>query len=165
MFKFRTTVLRLLVLYFIWWILTAADSGGTWFGLAVSLLVAVVSMRLFPPSPYRLRLSGILAFGGYFMAQSVLAGLDVARRLINPRLPMHPGMVTVTTALPEQGPRWLLANTLSLMPGTLTVTIHDNQLGLHCLDTTLDIERGVRRTERYLARAFGMDVPVPGGQG
>lgn len=161
----KTAFVRFLLLYLIWWILTEGDLTGTGFGIVVTAIVALLSVRLFPPSGYRLNPAGILAFSGYFLMQSIVAGIDVARRLISPRLPIQPGALTVTTLLPPGSPRWLLANTLSLMPGTLSVRIDSDQLEVHCLDTAQSIEQEIRRTERYLARLFSVEAPAHGGSG
>ena len=82
------------------------------------------------------------------------AGVDVARRLLSPRLPINPGYVSYTTSLPAGGPRWLLANVLSLLPGTLSVTLRGDQLELHCLDTALPVREDVARTELRITRMF-----------
>jgi len=97
-------------------------------------------------------------FCGFFLVRSVVAGLDVARRLLSPALPIHPGEITMTCYLPEGSPRWLLANTLSLMPGTLSVLLEDNSLLLHCLDTNQSVERDVRDCERRIAAVFGLTI-------
>lgn len=151
-----TFMLRGAALCVVWWALTLGEVAGLGFGVAVSVLVAWLSVRLFPPSGFRLRPIGLLLFFGYFLSRSVVAGLDVARRLVSPALPVHPGELTLTVYLPEGSPRWLLANTLSLMPGTLSALLEGDQLTLHCLDTRDPVEQDVRETERQVGRVFGL---------
>ncbi|MBE0485416.1 Na+/H+ antiporter subunit E [Marinobacter sp.] len=152
-FLFRSTVL-----FVVWWALTLGELSGLGFGAVVSVLVAWLSVRLFPPSGFPLRPGGLLLFFGYFLSRSVVAGVDVARRLLSPALPVQPGEITLTLNVPEGSPRWLLANTLSLMPGTLSVLLEGDQLTLHCLDTRDPVERDVRATERRVAGVFGLAV-------
>ncbi len=131
----------------------------------VIVLVAWLSVLLFPPSIHRLHPLGLVQFIAYFLGHSVLAGVDVARRLLTPSLAITPGEITLSLRLPEGGPRWLLANTLSLMPGTLSVHFDNNLLTVHCLDTSVDIEAGVRRAESQVARAFRIPLaPWEGAQ-
>lgn len=153
---FRVFCLRAGALYLVWWVLTEGDPSGLWIGAAIALMVALFSCRLHPPSRYALRPVGVLVFSGYFILRSVVAGLDVARRLLSPSLPINPGYVVVKTSLPDGGPRWLLANTLSLMPGTLSVRLQDASLELHCLDLDLPIDEDVRSTERKVAGVFSL---------
>ena len=149
-----SAVIRAALLLVAWWALTEGDPAGVAFGLVAALLLAVLSLRFFSPSGHRPQLLATLAFGGYFTLRSVAAGVDVARRLLTPRLAIKPGYVTYTTSLPAGSPRWLLANTLSLLPGTLSVTLQGAELELHCLDTDTAVREDVARTEQRIARMF-----------
>jgi len=137
-----------------WWALTEGDPAALGFGLASAPLVALLSLRFFAPALRRPRLVATLGFAAYFLLRSVAAGLDVARRLLSPRMPISPGYLIYTTSLPAGSPRWLLANTLSLLPGTLSVTLRERQLELHCLDTGASVREDVARTELRIARMF-----------
>ena len=161
----RVFLIRAITLFAIWWVLTLGDVDGLVFGAIVTTLAAGYSVRLFPPSSYRLRPLGLLAFLGYFLSRSVVAGLDVARRLLSPALPVKPGEICITLNLPAGSPRWLLANTLSLMPGTLSVLIEGDRLILHCLDISAPVNEDVRATERQVARVFGLSLPCDDGAG
>lgn len=151
-----TFLLRGAALFLVWWALTLGEVGGLGFGAIVVVLVAGLSLRLFPSSGYQLRPVGLVLFFFYFLSRSVVAGVDVARRLLSPALPVQPGEITLTLRLPEGSPRWLLANTLSLMPGTLSALLEGDRLTLHCLDTRDPVEQDVRETERQVGRVFGL---------
>lgn len=155
---YKTFFLRAVALYVVWWALIEGDPSGLLFGAAVVVPVSVVSCRLYPTSGYRLHLSATLAFAGYFITRSVMAGVDVARRLLAPTVKVNPGYLTVSTCLPQGSPRWLLANTLSLMPGTLSVQFQGDSLELHCLDLDLPIAEEVRATEHKVAGVFGLNT-------
>lgn len=153
---FPAFCLRAGTFYLVWWVMTEGDSSGLGPGAAIVVLVSLLSCRLYPPSRHTLHPVGALAFAGFFIFRSVVAGADVARRLLSPSLPVNPGYLTVGTSLPAGGPRWLLANTLSLMPGTLSVRLRGAGLELHCLDLDLPIDEDVRSTERKVAGVFGL---------
>jgi multicomponent Na+:H+ antiporter subunit E len=153
---FPAFFLRAAALYFIWWVLIEGDPTGLVFGAAIVVPVSILSCRFYPPSGYRLHLPGTLAFARYFIVRSAVAGVDVARRLLAPTVKVNPGYLTVSTCLPAGSPRWLLANTLSLMPGTLSVQVQDNSLELHCLDLDLPVAADVRATEQQVAGIFGL---------
>jgi multicomponent Na+:H+ antiporter subunit E len=73
-----------------------------------------------------------------FLWELIKSNLDVARRVITPSLPINPGIVEVKTKLTSKMARMLLANSITLTPGTLTVDIIDNSLFVHWIDVSSD---------------------------
>jgi multicomponent Na+:H+ antiporter subunit E len=85
-----------------------------------------------------------------------LAGIDVARRAFDPRLPLRPGFVTVPTRLPPGTPRDAFCAFASLQPGTLPVdTNEDGTLLVHCLDIGQPVAEQMVADEEGFARALG----------
>lgn len=156
-----TTALgRFLVLFLLWWVISEGDTGGLWFGAVAAVLVAWFSTRFFPGGGYRIRWRALPGFALFFLVESVAAGVDVAARLLRPSLPIQPGEIALTTRLPGGAPHWLLANTLSLLPGTLSVSLRGDVLVLHGLDLRMDIKASVRKVEARIARLFGVALEV-----
>jgi multicomponent Na+:H+ antiporter subunit E len=86
--------------------------------------------------------------------------LDVASRVIQPSLPLRPGIVEVKTSLKSPIGRLMLANSITLTPGTLTVETHDDSFFIHWIDVTAqDVETAsqelVHKFERYLEIIYG----------
>lgn len=158
MSRWVTLVLRALLLWLVWWALTDGDATGLLFGGIVSLLVSSLSLVLFPPSPHIIRVHALPGFALFFLSHSLLAAVDVSRRLLSPSLPVTPGYLRAPLSLPEGVPRWLLANTLSLLPGTLSVTLDGDEIELHCLDLTQPVRQEVEQTQRCVARLFGLTL-------
>ncbi|MBP0049372.1 Na+/H+ antiporter subunit E [Marinobacterium sp. AK62] len=158
MSRWVTLVLRALLLWLVWWALTDGDATGLLFGGIVSLLVSSLSLVLFPPSPHIIRVHALPGFALFFLSHSLLAAVDVSRRLLSPSLPVTPGYLRAPLSLPEGVPRWLLANTLSLLPGTLSVTLDGDEIELHCLDLTQPVRQEVEQTQRCVAKLFGLTL-------
>ncbi len=157
----KASLSRLSILLVIWWILTDG-TGAWWFGLPLATVATVTSVWLTPPARYRLRLTRIPGFALYFLQQSLLAGWDVARRIVAPRMPLNPEILRLPLILPSGAPTWWLMLTITLLPGTLSVRLHtDRVLEVHCLDADAGIAASVRRTERQLAELFGLPPAVP----
>lgn len=156
--------MRLALLAVLWLVLTNADPSGWGYGLVVVPLVWMLTVRVFPPGDYRVQPLYLPRFAAWFLVQSLVAGWDVSRRLLAPRLDVAPGEREVPFTLPEGSARWLAANMLSLMPGTLSVEVHGETLLLHCLDTAQDVDREVAETEQQVARLFGITLPATEGQ-
>ena len=70
----------------------------------------------------------------YFIAliiEIVLANITVAIIVLNPRLPISPGMVIMRCDLERSLVRVLYVNSITLCPGTITVELEDNLLIVH----------------------------------
>jgi multicomponent Na+:H+ antiporter subunit E len=163
--RIRAYGLRLALLLAIWWVLSGSASDW-WFGLPLAAATAALSLWLTPPAKFRLRPARFPGFAAYFLWQSLLAGWDVARRTLDPRLPLHPEILHLALVLPPGAPTWWLMLTISLLPGTLSVRLHENQiLEVHCLDSRLDVADSVRGTEIQIARLYGIAADFrPGGE-
>lgn len=96
-----------------------------------------------------------------FIWECFKANLDGAFRVIHPDLPMRPGIVKVKTALKSDLGLTLLANSLTLTPGTMTVDIDKENgfLYVHWIDVKSDdIDKAAEliagKFERILKRIF-----------
>ncbi len=92
-------------------------------------LALLAGVRLSPMAPFHL-----VHYLGYFLVQLALSNLDVARRVLSPGLPLNPGLVEVHTGLTSELGRMLLANSITLTPGTLTVDVVEDRLLIHWID-------------------------------
>lgn len=64
----------------------------------------------------------------------VKANIDVAKRVLNPSLPIHPGIVKVPTAIKNEYGKLILANSITLTPGTISIDAGDGCIYVHCID-------------------------------
>jgi multicomponent Na+:H+ antiporter subunit E len=122
----------------------------------VAALVAAIDAAASGWRSWNLRPLAALQFGVYFLLHSVRAGFDVAWRALHPRLPIAPGMASFELRLTDPASRVLLANVLSLLPGTLAVELEHGTLHLHLLDKRLPAEPSLRELERRIARLQGV---------
>jgi multicomponent Na+:H+ antiporter subunit E len=138
----------------VWWVLAEgqADSWGVGGGSVV--LALAISLRLAPPGAGRLSPTGLLAFSGFFLIQSVKGGSQVAARALRPRMDLAPALVEVPVTLPEGVARVLLVNTLNLLPGTVCVGLRGDTLRLHVLDARLPIDAELRAVEARIAQLW-----------
>lgn len=138
-----------------------ADASTT---LIAELLVGVLatvaatwtSLRLLPCTPGRLHLGALGKLIAHFLWQSMVAGVDVARRVFDPRLPLQPGLVSYPVGIPAGTARAAFGALTSLMPGTVPVgTDPDGALVYHCLDLDQPITTALARDEALMVRTKG----------
>jgi multicomponent Na+:H+ antiporter subunit E len=126
--------------------------------LAVGVLASVgatwVSLRLLPPSSGCLHFGKLLALLPHFAWESVLAGVDVARRALSPRMSLSPGFVTCPLAFPPGFARNTFATITSNLPGSVGAGEIDDVLVYHCLDITAPVVEQLWKEERLLANAL-----------
>ncbi len=89
-------------------------------------------MKFFSP----MRVLYIIQYLFVFLIALIKANLDVARRVVDPKLPINPGIVKYDTKLKSKTAKVILANSITLTPGTLTVDIIDDALYIHWIDVT-----------------------------
>jgi multicomponent Na+:H+ antiporter subunit E len=138
----------------LWLLLTATDLNSWIIGGPTVLLAAFCSRLLSSPLIRYPRPTGLFFFGLFFLGQSLLSGLDVIRRTLSRRLLLTPGLVPFKTFLPEGTARVLFANTISLLPGTLSVDLEGNTIIVHTLDIDMPVWANLQNLERHIAVLF-----------
>lgn len=136
-------------------------------GAIVSLAVALFSARFFIHDDafwfFRpARLGALIAYFGIFFAELVKANWDMAKRCYGGCKNIDPGVVRVPVNLKGDYAQAMLANSITLTPGTITLDIAEDQKGqiwyyIHWIDVKAthpwqagemikgNLERGVRR--------------------
>jgi multicomponent Na+:H+ antiporter subunit E len=66
-----------------------------------------------------------------FIWECIRANLDVAYRVLHPAMPIRPGIVKVKTTLKSDMAKTLLANSITMTPGTISVDIIGDDLYVH----------------------------------
>lgn len=138
----------------VWWVLTEGEPAWG-VGVPVVLIASVAAWGLRFPGRVRLSLAGAFRFVPYFVWQSLRGGVDVARRALDPRLPLDPALLVYRLRLPPGPARVFLADIVSLLPGTLSAELAGDRLRLHVLDRA-PAPAAVRALEARVADLFGL---------
>ncbi|MFZ5799770.1 MAG: Na+/H+ antiporter subunit E [Candidatus Omnitrophota bacterium] len=162
----RSRILTFIISFLMWSLLSfSLDKQHLLAGLAVSLLVALSIGDMFTERTYkRVNLRRPWWFAYYlavFAWECLKANIDVAIRVLNPHLPINPGIVKVKTILKTETALTFLANSITLTPGTLSVDIDKDNgfLYIHWIDVrTQDVDAAskiiVTKFERILKEVF-----------
>jgi multicomponent Na+:H+ antiporter subunit E len=148
----RTVLARALCFLVLWVILTqSVKPADLVCGLISTVIATHMSLRLLPPAGGQVRLVSLLIFVPHFLVQSLLAGIDVARRALHPRLPLRPGFVVYRVGFPPGMARNQFAIITSLLPGSVPVDEVEDGLVYHCLDVTRPVIEQLSDEERRLS--------------
>lgn len=156
----------LFVALLLFWVLLngSVASGVLIVGAIAAALIAISfrghlgwfsELRLTPRA-----LATTVAYVFYYLKELVKSNVNVASIVLSPDLPIKPGIVTVRTRLKSAMGRMLLANSITLTPGTLTVDLDGEFLHIHWVTVdSPDIEGATQAIvagfERYLELMYG----------
>ena len=139
----------------------------SWANVLGGVALAAVLLLALPlhdvPVHGRVSLLGVLHYARVFVVELVRASLQVTRLVLRPRGPLRQAVVAVPVH--GRGDRLLalVANSISLTPGTLTLDVDRERsiLYVHVLDVgngpqaADDTRAGIAALERAAARALG----------
>lgn len=141
----------------LWLVLAGADPADIPAAAVAVAAATWVSLRLLEPGTSRRSLRAITQLAVLFLYHSIVAGADVARRALDPRLPLRPGFVAYPTGLPRGMRRNVFATLTSLLPGTVPAGEEDDRLVYHCLDVEQPVAAELAAEEAALVRALYND--------
>ncbi len=145
----------------IWLGLNGTD-GSSWIvGGPVVCAAAWISVRLLPATTWHWTVVGALAFGWFFLRESLRGGWDVARRALAPKVVLAPVIVCYPLHLPPGAARLFFCGSISLLPGTAVVALTGETLCIHVLDASPQVEEELRRLETRVAALFGHEWTGP----
>jgi multicomponent K+:H+ antiporter subunit E len=149
------------LLFVVWLLLTHQFTAG-------NLLLAGVLAWLIPLGVGRIRTASVpvrkplkmIGFFGVLLMDILVSNLVVAKQVLGAPERLQPGFVAIPLDLKEALPITLLASTISLTPGTVSIEITEDRktLYVHALhvesETTL-VARIKHRYEQPLKEIFG----------
>lgn len=142
----------------LWMVIAGGEASDLVPGLGAAALAVWASLRLMPPDPAGGSVRWLSAFGllAHFARVSVIAGLDVARRALSPRLRLDTGYVHYRPQLPPSDARSLFQAITSQMPGTIpTGSERPDTVAYHCLDASQPVARQLADEESRLLDVLG----------
>ena len=106
------------------------------FGVFSCLLSLYVASRMdyFDNETFAMHLGPrLFVYWGWLAKEVVKSSLDVARIVLHPRLPISPKVVDVKATARHPVYHVILANSITLTPGTLSLDVHKGIIKVHAL--------------------------------
>ena len=134
----------MLLLFFVVWIVF--NGRLTWeiafFGVAIAALVFAFVCKFMGYSVQRekalyKKIPLLCKYVALLIKEIVKANLAVCRMILSRREQVEPVIGRVPVKLQTETARVLLANSITLTPGTITVSLTEQELLVHCLDKTM----------------------------
>lgn len=151
------------ILSMILWLLITFDFTAANFavGAGASLITTAVFGRYYFHNVYKFlqprRWFWFLVYLVTFIWACIKANFEVAYRVLHPAMPIRPGIVKVKTSLTSDFAKTLLANSITMTPGTITVDLIDDMLYVHWIyikseDPAVYTRMVIGRFEEYIKK-------------
>ena len=116
-------------------------------GILSSILVVYITTRanLIDDEIHPVLLKpSILLYWLWLGREVILSNIDVARRILDPRMPITPNVLKVRATQKTDLGRVTYANSITLVPGTVTMDVDGGVFTVHALThkAAADLERG-----------------------
>lgn len=145
------------------WVALAGPTLDGWYagvvGVGGAVWIMAALQRGAPADRPILRPLAALRSLPYAASQALSGGIDVARRAFSPSLPLTPEMIRYPLRLPPGPARILFVNITSLLPGTFSAELGDDELSVHLLADTGDTLERLQELEERVAASFGLSLP------
>lgn len=129
--------IALFILAFIFWLLLTFNLSfsNIIVGLVASIITATIFGKYFVkdvvPFLQLRRYFWLIIYLFIFTWECIKANFDVAYRVLHPAMPIKPGIVKVKLGLKTNIAKTILANSITMTPGTITVDIIDDYIYVH----------------------------------
>ena len=90
----------------------------------------------------------------WILYQIILANFDVAKKALSPTMPIDPDFVTFNSFLQGDLSKTVLANSITLTPGTVTVDIDGDEFLIHAISKEAGDDLLEGTMERNVAHIF-----------
>jgi multicomponent Na+:H+ antiporter subunit E len=114
-------------------------------GFVLGYFVLLFSHRVVARSSYFRKVLDLAAFLLFFVWEMILANLRVAYDVITPAYHMRPGILAIPLEAQTDDEITLLANFISLTPGTLSLDVSDDRKVLYIHAMFIDDEEKLRK--------------------
>lgn len=74
-----------------------------------------------------------ISYSLWLAKEIIEANIEVTRLILDSKLPIHPRMIRVKANQKTELGRVILANSITLTPGTVSVDMHGNRIWVHAL--------------------------------
>jgi multicomponent Na+:H+ antiporter subunit E len=161
---FRQTLLALALLGF--WLLLSGRLDPLFVGMGVvsALAITVASTPLLERTigaagtHPRVKVHKLVPYVLWLLGRMLVSAVQIAWIVINPRVPPEPGIVRLRTDLKSPAARAMLSNSLTLVPGTMTLEMDEHELTVHSFTPDAVDDLASAAMQSRIAAIFG-DMP------
>lgn len=123
--------------YLLFWIILSENikTETLFIGIIICLLVRGLNKNLMCKNKY-FNFKNIARWISYtivLIKEIVVSNLNVAKIVLSPKMIITPQIITINTKIKSNFHKAIYANSITLTPGTLTISLDNDNIIVHCL--------------------------------
>ncbi|MCB2288327.1 Na+/H+ antiporter subunit E [Clostridium sp. CS001] len=150
---------KIVWVYLLFWIVLSENvkAQTLCIGIIISLLVTILnksSMCKNRQLNFRKNILNWMFYIIMLIKEVLVSNLNVAKIVLNREISIAPQIVTIKTKIKSDFHKTIFANTITLTPGTLTISVDGDRIAVHCLNgefamglTNSDFEKIILKVE------------------
>ncbi|TCT27060.1 multisubunit sodium/proton antiporter MrpE subunit [Melghiribacillus thermohalophilus] len=149
-------ILLNLIIAFMWMFLQESYTFSSFFaGYLIGIFLLFMLQRFIPDTFYMRRIWRFVRLILLFIKELILSNISIVKLVYKPNLDIQPGIFALPTDLTKNWEVTLLANLISLTPGTLSIAVSDDQstIYIHALDIP-DVEKEIQSIKETFEKAI-----------
>ncbi|MFP4447991.1 MAG: Na+/H+ antiporter subunit E [Bacteroidales bacterium] len=157
--------LALFIITFIFWLLItlSLSLSNIIAGLVAALVTSLLFGKYFVKNVRKFlqpqRYAWLIIYIFIFLWECIKANFDVAYRVLHPAMPIKPGIVRVKVGIKSDLAKTMLANSITMTPGTIAVDVIDDIMYVHWIyvsseDPAVYTHKVSGRFEKYIKKIF-----------
>ncbi len=125
-----------ILLFSMWMILTGnIQLPNILVGVGVSFSISLLYIKMFKHSKFEFINPFYFSVYLLILAKNlIISNIQIAKRVLSPDMKLCPAIIEVKTNLKSDWKKLLLANSITLTPGTLTLDIKEDILFIHVIE-------------------------------
>ncbi len=144
------------LLFCMWLILTANfQTSNVLVGLTVSFSIALLYIKMFIHKKFEfISPMWFMVYIFVLFKNLLISNMQISKRILRPNMKLSPAIIAVKTDLQSDWKKLLLANSITLTPGTLTLDVKGDILFIHVIeyDESLGKESITKEFEDIIAK-------------
>ncbi|GGF07371.1 Na(+)/H(+) antiporter subunit E [Halobacillus andaensis] len=124
-------------------------------GYIIGILMLFVLQRFIPDTFYIKRVFSVIKLIMLFVRELLLSNIDIVKLAYKPKLDIQPGIFALPIDLKSNWEITLLANLISLTPGTLSLEVSEDysKIYIHAMDIP-DVEQSIKDIKETFEKAI-----------
>ena len=125
-------------LYLLFWMVLSENLTieAFFIGIVISLLVTTLNKDIisdFKKINLRKNIISWVSYTLMLIKEILISNFNVAKIVLSPRMEISPTIVKIKTKIKSDFHKTIFANSITLTPGTLTISMNKDEIAVHCL--------------------------------